>query len=117
MAYHLIPVADLDEHATDSPVHPHSLAVEGFVHLTHRIDDLIDVANAFYRDEPGPHAILTIDLARLSSAWRYDGDERFPHVYGPLNRDAITRVEAIARGPDGAFLPLSGSEAAASTPP
>lgn len=106
MAYHLIPVADLDAHAADAPVRPHSLAVEGFVHLTHRMDDLVDVANTFYRDEPGPHVVLTIDLERLSAPWRYDGDERFPHVYGPLDRDAITGVEAIRRAPDGAFLPL-----------
>ena len=105
VAYHLIPVEDLNEHADDAPVRPHSLAVEGFVHLTHRLDDLIDVANAFYRHEAGPHVVLTIDLERLIAAWRYDDDERFPHVYGPLDRDAITGVEAIPRGPDGAFLP------------
>ncbi|MEO8468352.1 MAG: DUF952 domain-containing protein [Chloroflexota bacterium] len=105
MAYHLIPVAEHGEHADDAPVRPHSLAVEGFVHLTHRMDDLVDVANAFYRDEPGPHVVLTIDLDRLSSQWRYDGDERFPHVYGPLDREAIIAVEAMRRAPDGAFLP------------
>ncbi len=104
VAYHLIPVADLDEYADDDPVRPHSLAVEGFVHLTHRMDDLIDVANAFYREEPGPHVVLTINLDRLSAPWRYDGDDRFPHVYGPLDRDAVTSVDAISRGPDGVFL-------------
>lgn len=95
---------DFDEHADDGPVRPHSLAVEGFVHLTHRMDDLLDVANAFYRDETGPHVVLTIDLDQLSAPWRYDGDERFPHVYGPLDRAAIVAVEAIGRGPDGVFL-------------
>ena len=104
VAFHLILVADLDAQTDDAPVRPHSLAVEGFVHLTHRMDDLIDVANALYREEPGPHVVLTINLDRLSAPWRYDGDDRFPHVYGPLDRDAVTSVDAISRGPDGAFL-------------
>jgi uncharacterized protein (DUF952 family) len=106
-AYHLISLADLQQHAETAPVRPHSLAVEGFVHLTHREGDLIDVANAFYRDEAGPHVVLAINLDLLSAPWRYDGDERFPHVYGPLDRGAISGIEAIGRRPDGTFVPLA----------
>ena len=88
----------------DQPFLPASLGTEGFVHLTHRMADLVDVANALYRDEPGPHRVLTIALDRLSAPWRYDGDERYPHVYGPLDRAAITAVRPIRRDAEGAFL-------------
>jgi uncharacterized protein (DUF952 family) len=53
--------------------------------------------------------VLTIVLDRLSSPWRYDGDERYPHVYGPLDRDAITEVRPIPRAADGTFLPIEGA--------
>ncbi len=88
----------------DQPFVAASLGTEGFVHLTHQIADLVDVANALYRDEPGPHRVLTIVLDRLSAPWRYDGDERYPHVYGPLDRSAITAVRPIGRDAGGAFL-------------
>ena len=66
--------------------------------------DLVEVANLFYRDEPGPHVVLTVDLARAGSPWRYDGDVRYPHVYGPLDRAAVVRVRAMVRDDAGSFV-------------
>ena len=93
----------------DAPFRPASLATEGFVHLTQRMADLVDVANALYHAEIGPHVVLTIELGDLASPWRYDGDERYPHVYGPLDRAAILEVRPIARDAAGAFLPIEPS--------
>jgi uncharacterized protein (DUF952 family) len=104
IAYHLVPAAAWDAAPADRPFRPASLETEGFVHLTHGMADLVDVANALYRDEPGPHLVLTIALARLVAPWRYDGDERYPHVYGPLDRAAITEVRPIPRDATGAFV-------------
>ena len=112
VAFHLVPAAAWDASPHREPFRASSLASEGFIHLTHGLPDLVDVANAFYRDEAGPHVVLTIDLGRLTSAWRYDGDERYPHVYGPLDRAAITDVRPIPRAADGAFLPIEPSTAA-----
>ena len=110
IAYHLVPAAAWDPAPEDRPFVPASLGTEGFVHLTHRLSDLMDVANAFYRDEPGPHLVLTIALDRLLAPWRYDGDERYPHVYGPLDRAAITAVRPIRRDAGGAFLPFARAD-------
>ena len=59
---------------------------------------------------PGFFAIavhrIAHELNRLRVPWRYDGDERFPHVYGPLDRRAITEVRTIERDASGAFLPI-----------
>ena len=103
IAYHLVPAEAWRAPPADQAFHPASLGTDGFVHLTHRMADLVDVANAFYRDEPGPHVVLTIDLPSLTSPWRYDGDERYPHVYGPLDRTAITDVRPMGRAADGTF--------------
>ena len=104
IAYHLVPAASWDAAPVDRPFHPASLDREGFVHLTHQVADLIDVANALYRDEPGPHLVLTIALDQLNVPWRYDGDARYPHVYGPLDRAAITEVRPIRRDATGVFI-------------
>ncbi|HET9520598.1 MAG TPA: DUF952 domain-containing protein [Candidatus Limnocylindrales bacterium] len=106
IAYHLVPAAAWQATPADAPFRAASLATEGFIHLTHGADDLVDVANAFYRDEAGPHLVLTVALDRLASPWRYDGDARFPHVYGPLDRAAIIEIRPIARTGDGTYLAI-----------
>ncbi len=104
VAYHLVPLAAWRSADPNAPFAEDSLASEGFVHLTHRIADLVEVANAFYREEPGPHVVLAVNLDALASPWRYDGDERYPHVYGPLDRGAILGVRAIERDVEGVFV-------------
>jgi uncharacterized protein (DUF952 family) len=106
IAYHLVPVEAWDAAPADEPFRAASLADEGFVHLTHGMADLVDVANAFYRTDARPHLVLTIALRWLTAPWRYDGDERYPHVYGPIDRAAITEVRPIGREPDGTYLPI-----------
>jgi uncharacterized protein (DUF952 family) len=95
----------------DAPFVAESLAAEGFIHLTHEPAVLAWVADHFYRDDPRAYVVLGIDLDALTSAWRYDGDERFPHVYGPLDRAAITGVRTYERDPDGAWAGMGGPAA------
>jgi uncharacterized protein (DUF952 family) len=106
VAYHLVPAADWDDAPVDEPFRPASLETEGFVRLTHRMGDLVDIANNQRRHEPGPHVVLTIVIRWLRAPWRYDGDERNPQVYGPLDRTAITEVRPIARDTERGFLPI-----------
>jgi uncharacterized protein (DUF952 family) len=110
VAYHLLPAEIWDAADPSAPLRVPSLETDGFVHLTHRMTDLVEVANAFYRDDPGLHVVLTVRLASLTSAWRYDGDDRFPHVYGRLDRGAITEVRPIDRADDGTFLPIERAD-------
>lgn len=83
-----------------------TLASEGFIHTTLGYEPLVHVANHFgYQDDPRAYVILTIDLERVRTPWRYDdADARFPHIYGPLNLDAVMRVEEFPREADGTFL-------------
>ena len=37
------------------------------------------------------------------------GSILFPHIYGPINREAIVGVVAARRGPDGEFLGFEGA--------
>ncbi|MDQ3547543.1 MAG: DUF952 domain-containing protein [Chloroflexota bacterium] len=103
-AYHLVPEHWFCTHPEDRGFLPEPFEADGFVHLTHGLDDVLTVGNAFYRDDPRPYLLLTIDLDRITSEVRYDDDSgRFPHVYGPLDRAAIIAIQRIERNPDGAF--------------
>ena len=71
---------------------------EGFVHCTDGDEAMLAVANRFYADEPGAFVVLDLDLARVGAPWRYDEPgSPYPHVYGPLRRDAVRAVRAVER--------------------
>jgi len=82
-----------------------TLEEEGFIHCSDA-HQVAPTANAFYAGRDGL-VLLVIDADRLRSELRYDTapgtDQRFPHVYGPLDLDAVVRVSPFAPGPDGAF--------------
>lgn len=87
------------------PWRPASLAQEGFAHCTDGYANLAATGNRHFPYDPRPFLILTIDLARLTSAWRYDDQARiYPHVYGPVDEAAIVSVQPFPRSPEGAFL-------------
>jgi uncharacterized protein (DUF952 family) len=88
-----------------------SLASEGFIHCS-KADQILRVANLLFAGQHGL-VILVIDPARLTSGLRWDpgvdlATELFPHVYGPINLDAVVRVLDFEPSADGKFhLPVS----------
>jgi uncharacterized protein (DUF952 family) len=86
-----------------------SLESQGFIHCS-TSEQIMSVANAFYKGQRGL-LLLCIDEGRLRSEVRYEppdgppvGDSLFPHIYGPLNPDAVVKVVTFEPGPDGRFL-------------
>ena len=67
-----------------------TLDEEGFIHAS-RPDQVKQVSDDFYSGIREALVLLDIDTDRLSSPWREDpvGDDTFPHIYGPLNLDAV----------------------------
>lgn len=105
--FHLTPETVWLGQADAATYQPEPFATEGFIHCTDGEANLIDVANRYYRRDPRPHVVLVIDLERVTAPVRYEDPERFfPHLYGPLNREAVVAVRAIDRGDDGTFLGL-----------
>ena len=82
-----------------------TLAEEGFIH-TSQAAQVALVANAFYRGVPDL-LLLTIDTERVGSPIRYEPvpgqDLPYPHIYGPLNPDAVIATRPFTPGPDGVF--------------
>ncbi len=85
---------------------PRDFARDGFIHCTDSAAEMAHVANAFYRQNAGPHLYLCIDKTRVQAPLRYDDEPaRYPHIYGALNRDAIVAIRPARRRADGTFLP------------
>jgi uncharacterized protein (DUF952 family) len=103
LTYHLVATTDYDPTAVEYL--PAAFADEGFIHTTKTPALLAEVANRYYRNDPRPYLLLTLDLDRLTVPWRYDaaGDD-YPHLYGPLNREAVINIAPMPRAEDGTFL-------------
>jgi len=88
-----------------------TLEQEGFIHccLPHQ---LRGVAERYYADADDL-VVLVIDGTRLPAPVRYErpapGAEEYPHIYGAVPVDAVTRVLSVSRDASGRFvLPEAG---------
>jgi len=106
---HLMPLDAWRMWRDGGPYEPASLATEGFVHCTGDDDLMLSVANRFYADQPDDFVVVSLDPQRLVSEVRWEAaahpdgrpasadDPLFPHVYGPLDRDAAVLVRRLRR--------------------
>jgi len=89
-----------------------SLETEGFIHCSTE-QQVIPVANAFYRGQ-NALVVLIIDETRLKSEVRWETpagpsaegispSDPFPHVYGPINLDAVVSVLDLEPDTEGIF--------------
>jgi uncharacterized protein (DUF952 family) len=75
------------------------LQTEGFIHLSEQ-DQVQWVGNHFYQGQSGL-LLLEIESECLTSELRYDEVSRegtFPHLYGPLNLEAVVQVWTFTPG-------------------
>ncbi len=106
---HLVPAERWDAWRLDpdpaAPYRPPAFAADGFVHCTDGDAEMLAVANRFYAGDPGAFVVLDLDLALVGAAWRYDEPgSPYPHVYGPLRRDAVRGVRTVVRDAGGGFV-------------
>ena len=91
-----------------APYVPEAFGTEGFIHCTDGADELARTGTRYYRDDRRMYVALVIDKRRVRPDVRYEDAARaYPHIYGPLNRDAIVAVVPVLRDADGSFLPPS----------
>ena len=91
-----------------------SLEKEGFIHCSKR-NQVLKVANKSYRGQRGL-VLLCINAPKVDAAIRHElpadgnggGHERFPHIYGPLNLDAVIDVVDFPPEADGSFTLPNG---------
>ena len=104
--YHLCPVEYYEAASDQSDYVPADYAREGFIHCTRGVVQVAVVANRYYRGDPRPFQVLVIDENRLTAQLKNElaaDGLLYPHIYGPLNRDAILKIAPMPRLPDGTF--------------
>lgn len=109
--YHLTTAADwevgLEAGAYSTSTRGKTLEEVGFLHGS-QASQVAGVAYWLYKDTGEELIALVIDTDRLTSPWQFDHvpghPEPFPHIYGPLNPDAVTAVVPLEPGLDGKFV-------------
>jgi uncharacterized protein (DUF952 family) len=105
MIFHITTRDAWSEAERSSQYRADTLATEGFIHCSNA-DQVAEVANIRFRGREDL-VLLWIEPSLVRAEIRYekalDGSGEFPHIYGPLNVDAVARVEAYVER-DGSFL-------------
>jgi len=104
--YHLAPLEYFYAQPPDRPYVPAEFDRDGFIHCTAGDEQLVIVANRYYRDDDRAWLVAVIDAAAVTAEIRYEPGQDgvlYPHVYGPLNRSAIVSVLRLPRRADGSF--------------
>lgn len=80
-----------------------SLGSEGFIHCSTQTQ-VVDTANRYF-EGVSDLVLLVIDPIQTASEIRYEpsGNDLYPHIYGPLNLDAIVDVFPFAPDATGHF--------------
>jgi len=103
MILHICTRQDLEKAQAEGEYRPASLDAEGFIHAS-RPEQIMGVANRFYRGN-AELLLLVLDLHHLHAEvrWETADGEVYPHVYGPINLEAITAVLPLSGDEDGEF--------------
>lgn len=94
--YHVVPAATWSTFDGEPTYEADSLRSEGFIHLSEQ-QQVAGVLDRYYQHVSGL-LLLHIDPARLTHELRYEAagnGELFPHVYGPINKDAVVEIEKL----------------------
>lgn len=101
MILHITSKQDWSDAQTRGEYIAPSLATEGFIHFS-TDKQAVNVANAFYRGRTDL-VLLVVDETRLTPELMWEAPagppadtiseaDLFPHLYGPLNLDAVASV-------------------------
>ena len=107
--YHIATAPDWEQACRDGhyaiSTRGRTLAEQGFIHAS-TAGQVAPVANMIYKGLPDL-LVLIIDTDRVDPEIRWEavpgGDGPFPHIYGPLNADAVIGTRPLDPGPDGEF--------------
>lgn len=102
---HLVPAPVWLEQRERAEYLPEAYDADGFIHCTIGDGRMLAIANMFYTDDRRSFWALTLDPEAITSEVRFeDADAVFPHIYGPLQVDAVTQVRTVERDDEGRFI-------------
>lgn len=81
-----------------------TLDTEGFIHCS-TFEQVVAVAAKWFKGRSGL-VVLAIETEKVTPEIRYEdpgNGQRYPHIYGPLNVDAVQQVKPFVAQEDGTF--------------
>jgi len=104
--YHLAGKSEWEAARIQPEYRAESLALEGFIHCSRDQAQVLAVANRLYAGR-NDLLVLEVDTGRLTSPLKHEpsrSGEVYPHIYGPLNTDAVVGVLYLVMEVDGKFI-------------
>lgn len=103
--YHITDQSHWIKHESETFYIPPNYLADGFIHCSTG-DQVLTVAEKYYADVPNL-LLLKIDEKLVSAAIVLEnlerGEEKFPHIYGHLEKQAIVGVAILERNSLGNF--------------
>ncbi len=97
LIYHVVRKVDWMAYDSQPMYAAASLQSEGFIHFSTK-GQVAGVLKRYYTGQSNL-LLIHVDADQLTHDLRYDvstDNERFPHLYGPLNKRAVVRIEPLA---------------------
>jgi len=110
--YHLVLKDKLKKQIKENYYHPESLKKEGFIHCCFELSTALLVAESYFYESIDDILLLKIDLKKISEQIKVEkaspikgaksynhlkNNTFFPHIYGPLNLNAIIEVNKLIK--------------------
>ena len=103
LIYHIAIRTEWESYADAHTYQPDRNGRDGFIHCS-ELYQLESVADYSFR---GRRDLLLLEImpTKLEPETRYeqDGKEKYPHIYGPINKDAVARTMEVGSNSDGRF--------------
>lgn len=94
--YHITEKSFFDSQKEAGEYFPPTFAEEGFIHLSTK-NQVENTLKRHYLGKTGL-VLLHIDSSKIVAELKYElatNGEYFPHIYGPINLEAIVEIEKI----------------------
>lgn len=113
MIFHITSRTAWDEAQKRGDYRAESITTEGFIHCS-TLSQVLPVANNFYKGQSGL-ILLEIEPTLLSAKLKWEppsggtpprgvpAGDKFPHIYGPINLDAVVKVVVFESNSDGSW--------------
>ena len=109
--YHLVAESEFQAQVKGDTYIPTRFDLNGFIHCTGDPDTVQAVANDYFSGVEEPILVLVIKTASLTAEVRFEPPapvegsgtshlkhtQLFPHIYGPLNMDAVTGIGVLQK--------------------
>ncbi len=96
MIYHITTSKDWESQMEKDTFIPADFHKEGFIHCC-TAEQLPGVQERYFKGKNGL-VLLLLDESKLKAELKYEpstNNEKFPHLYGAINRDAVVKATSL----------------------